>query len=173
MIDESMGGDVAHRSVRQGSDVNAGDLTGSLNGTLRECLGYPHHRRMLLAESGIAPEVAAERGYYTAKTKAELARLSFSKPQRQVPALVIPMYSPVGEIVTHQIRSDAPRKDSKGRPVKYETPAGSPIHLDVHPSQTQRVRDASVPLWITEGVKKADSLVSRGQCAVALQGVWC
>jgi hypothetical protein len=173
MINEGMGGDAADRSVRQGSDVNASDLAGSLAGTLRERLDHPHHRRMLLEESGISPEVAAGRGYYTAKTKTELARLGFSNPQRRDPALVIPMYSPAGELVTHQIRPDAPREDGKGKPIKYETPAGSAIHLDVHPSQTERVRDASVPLWVTEGVKKADSLASRGQCVVALQGVWC
>jgi hypothetical protein len=128
---------------------------------------------MLLEESGISPEVVVKRGYHTAKTKTELAWFGFSKPQRREPALVIPMYSPAGELVTHQIRPDAPRENGKGKPIRYETPAGSPIHLDVHPSQTERVRDASVPLWVTEGVKKADSLVSRGQCAVALQGVWC
>jgi hypothetical protein len=136
-------------------------------------LECPHHRRMLLEESSISPAVVAERGYYTAKTKTELASLGFSQHQRRAPALVVPMYSPTGELATHQIRPDAPRESTEGKPIKYETPAGSAIHLDVHPSQTERVRDASVPLWITEGVKKADSLVSRGQCVVALQGVWC
>jgi hypothetical protein len=100
-------------------------------------------------------------------------QLGFSKAQQRVPALLIPMYSPAGELVTHQIRPDAPRKNNRGKPIKYETPAGSPIRLDVHPSQKERVKDASVPLWITEGVKKADGLASRGQCVVALQGVWC
>jgi len=141
--------------------------------TLREYVEYPHHRHMLMEESGIDPAVVAERGYHTVKTKAELARLGFSKPQQRVPALVIPMYSPVGELVTHQMRSDAPRQNGEGKVIKYEMPAGSSIRLDVHPSQTERVEDTSVPLWITEGVKKADSLVSRGQCTVALQGVWC
>src|SRR5829696_37842 len=141
--------------------------------TLREYVEYPHHRHMLMEESGIDPAVVAERGYHTVKTKAELGRLGFSKPQQRVPALVIPMYSPVGELVTHQMRSDAPRQNGEGKVIKYEMPAGSSIRLDVHPSQTERVEDTSVPLWITEGVKKADSLVSRGQCTVALQGVWC
>lgn len=140
---------------------------------LRESLRYPHHRHALLKESGIAVAVVAQRGYYSAKTKTELARLGFSERQRRAPALVVPMYSPAGEIVTHQIRPDAPREDGEGKVIKYETPAGSPVRLDVHPSQTGRVKDASVPLWITEGVKKADSLVSRNQCVVALQGVWC
>src|SRR5215208_6670838 len=164
----------ADGSVGQAPDVNTGDLTDRhLNATLRERLDYPHHRRMLLEESGISPAVVAQRGYYTAKTKAELASLGFSERQRRAVALVIPMYSPAGELATHQIRPDAPRENSDGKAIKYETPSGSSVRLDVHPSQTGRVKDASVPLWITEGVKKADSLASRGQCALSLQGVWC
>jgi hypothetical protein len=131
------------------------------------------HQRMLFEESCLDTSVVVERRYRTVASEAELAQLGFSKPQQRVPALVVPMYSPAGELVTHQIRPDTPRKNNKGKPVKYETPAGSPIRLDVHPSQTERVKNASVPLWITEGVKKADSLVSRGQCVLALQGVWC
>jgi putative DNA primase/helicase len=133
----------------------------------------PAHERMLFEQSSLSTRVVVERGYRTVTSKAELARLGFSKLQQREPALVIPMYCPAGELVTHQIRPDAPRENAVGKPTRYETPAGSPIHLDVHPSQTERVRDASVPLWVTEGVKKADSLVSRGQCVVALQGVWC
>src|SRR5215208_5392152 len=148
-----------------------GDITTSASALLSTLL--PAHRRMLLQESGISPAVVAQRGYYSAKTKTELAKLGFSERQRRASALVIPMSSPAGELVTHQIRPDSPRENGDGKPIKYETPSRSPIRLDVHPSQTQRVRDASVPLWITEGVKKADSLVSRGQCVVALQGVWC
>jgi hypothetical protein len=131
------------------------------------------HQRMLFEESCLDTSVVVERRYRTVASEAELAQLGFSKPQQRVPALVVPMYSPADELVTHQIRPDTPRKNNKGKPVKYETPAGSPIRLDVHPSQTERVKNASVPLWITEGVKKADSLVSRGQCVLALQGVWC
>jgi hypothetical protein len=133
----------------------------------------PQHKRMLFEESCLSTSVAVERRYRTVASKAELAQLGFSKPQQRVPALVVPMYSPAGELVTHQIRPDTPRRSNKGKPIKYETPAGSPIRLDVHPDQSRRVKDASVPLWVTEGVKKADSLVSRGECVVALQGVWC
>jgi hypothetical protein len=147
--------------------------TGKLEKTIQERLEYPHHRQMLIEQSGISTMVLAERGYRTVKTKTELAQLGFSERQRRAPALVIPMYSPAGELVAYQIRPDSPREDGNGKAIRYETPAGSPIRLDVHPSQTERVKDASVPLWITEGVKKADSLASRGQCVVALQGVWC
>jgi len=154
------------------TDVRSAD-TAVLEKTIRERLEYPHHRHALLEESGISPAVVAGRGYRTATTKTELAELGFSGKQRLTPALVVPMYCPAGQLVTHQIRPDAPRENGDGKVIKYETPAGSPVRLDVHPSQTERIRDASVPLWIIEGVKKADSLVSRGQCAVALQGVWC
>jgi len=99
--------DVADGRLRQGSSRNTGDHTGrSLDDVLRERLDYPHHRRMLLEESGISPAVVAQRGYYTAKTKAELASLGFSERQRRAVALVIPMYSPAGELATHQIRPD-------------------------------------------------------------------
>jgi hypothetical protein len=32
--------------------------------------------------------------------------------------------------------------------------------------------DPSVPIWLTEGQKKADALATHGLCAVALLGVW-
>src|SRR5215217_605239 len=138
---------------------------------LRKRLDH-RHQRALLEESGLSPEVIVERGYYTAKSKEELRKLGFSPFQQRAPALVVPMYSPSGELSTHQIRPDTPR-EKDGKAVKYETPAKSPLRLDVHPIQAESVKDPSVPLWIVEGVKKGDSLVSRGRCAVALQGVWC
>ena len=59
-----------------------------------------------------------------------------------------------------------------GKRVKYETPSGSRMALDVHPSVRNLLGDPSIPLFVTEGVKKGDSLVSNGCCAVALLGVW-
>src|SRR5215210_3730768 len=110
---------MADGRLQQGASRNTGDHTGrSLDDLLRQRLEYPHHRRMLLEESGISPAVVAERGYYRAKTKAELARLGFSERQRRAVALVIPMYSPAGELVTHQIKPDSPRENSDGRPIK-------------------------------------------------------
>jgi len=146
---------------------------GEREAALREQLDNPHHRRQLTDESGIDPRVVLERGYRTLKTKAELDRLGFPEKQQQAPALLVPMYGPTGQPTTHQIKPDSPRSGKDGKPIKYETPARSQLHLDVHPSQVQRVKDPTIPLWITEGVKKADCLVSHGQCAVALQGVWC
>lgn len=129
-------------------------------------------RRRLLRESGISPEVVKARGYRTTKTKAELGRLGFSGAQQNVPALLIPVYSPSGDITTYQIRPDRPRIGKDGKPVKYETPRGSKMVLDVHPFVREKLGDPSVPLFITEGIKKGDALVSCGLCAVSLLGVW-
>ncbi len=131
----------------------------------------PDHRRMVLVESGVSPEVAWARGYRTVETKAGLGRLGFSGPQCNPPGLLVPIHSPLGEISSYQFRPDLPRIGKDGRPIKYETPRGSRMVLDVHPFAREKLGDPSVPLLVTEGIKKGDALVSRGLCAVALLGV--
>ena len=128
------------------------------------------HRRMLLEGSAISPEVVAERGYYTARRRSEVP--GTLKGYQRKPGLVLPTFSPDGVTRSCQTRPDTPRKDKKGKPIKYETPAASRCVIDVHPSNTRTVRDASKRLWITEGVKKGDSLASRSECAISLVGVW-
>ena len=132
-----------------------------------------NHRDMLLEKSGISSEVVEARGYHTAETKAELKRLGFAGYQLKVPALVVPMYGPDGSKVNHQIRPDDPRFNNDGKPIKYETPSKSGVVLDCHPSNIERLKDPTVPLWITEGVRKGDSGATRGLVVVSLQGVWC
>ena len=44
--------------------------------------------------------------------------------------------------------------------------------LDVHPFARERLGNPAVPLFITEGIKKGNALVSCDRCAVALLGVW-
>ncbi len=131
----------------------------------------PRHRAMLLEESSIAGEVMEARGYRTVHKKAELEQLGFGRSQRNPPGLLIPIHGPGGGVALYQFRPDEPRiKD--GKPVKYETPAGSQMALDIHPFCREKLGNPSVPLFVTEGIKKGDALVSRGLCAVALVGVW-
>ena len=130
------------------------------------------HCTMLSKESGIKPDLVKARGYRTVTDAAELKKLGFSPKQQNVPALLIPIYSPTGEVKLYQSRPDTPRLNDKGKPVKYETPAGSHMSLDMHPSLKGRAADPKTPLWITEGIKKGDALVTHGLCAVALIGVW-
>ena len=131
----------------------------------------PDHRRMLEVDSGIDSDVVAARGYRTVTSKAELGRLGFTSTQQRVPALLLPVWDLSGEIATYQLRSDLPRIVN-GKAVKYETPTRSRMALDVPPSIREQVRDVTVPLLVTEGVKKADAAVSRGLACVALLGVW-
>jgi Domain of unknown function (DUF3854) len=132
------------------------------------------HRKMLEVESGIKPNVIATRSYKTVNTKADLVTLGFSKSQLNVPTLLIPIFGVNGGIVSYQSRPDSPRIGGKGKPIKYETPKGSSMVLDVHPFPFARVKlkDPSIPLFITEGIKKGDALISRDLCAIALIGVW-
>lgn len=129
------------------------------------------HRHMLEVESGISTELIEARGYRTVTTKADLKRLGFSAIQQNTPALLIPIYHPCGEIATYQARPDNPRI-KKGKAVKYETPSGSSMALDVHPSVNGQLADPATPLFITEGIKKGDALVSHGLTTIALIGVW-
>jgi Domain of unknown function (DUF3854) len=129
------------------------------------------HRHSLVLGSGIAEGVINGRGYRTVDKKQQLKDLGFAQTQLNVPALLIPVIGVDGTIVGYQARPDQPRiKD--GKSLKYETTAGMKMRLDVHPLARPMIGDPHVPLFITEGIKKGDALVSQGLCAVALLGVW-
>jgi hypothetical protein len=130
------------------------------------------HKKMLLEDSGLTPDAVEARDYRTVEKKAELKRRGFSDKQCNVPGLLIPIYSPAGGIANYQYRPDLPRISKDGKAVKYETPSGTRMVLDVHPFGREMLSDPTVPLFITEGIKKGDALVSRKLCAVALLGVW-
>jgi hypothetical protein len=130
------------------------------------------HTLMLQKESGISEDVIARRGYDTVTVKAHLKTLGFGDNQTRVPALKIPVWGVQGEIVSYQIRPNEPRIGRNGKPVKYETPAGSHMALDIPPTIRHLIPDPAIPLWITEGIKKGDALASHACCAVGLIGVW-
>jgi hypothetical protein len=131
----------------------------------------PQHEKLIQA-SAISPKVAAARGYWSAQKKTELRQLGFGQIQCIVPALVVPVWTVIGEIGAYQIRPDQPRISHDGKPIKYETPGKSHMVLDVHPLIREKVRDPGIPLFITEGIRKADAAISAGLCCVALLGVW-
>ena len=124
------------------------------------------HRRMLFEGSGVSPDVAHERGYYTARSRPEVPE-AFADNQRRV-GLVVPMFSPDGITRGWQLRPDRPRK--KGP--KYISPADVSPVVDVHPRMLEEVRAGSGPLLITEGAKTGDAATSRGIPTVVLAGVW-
>jgi hypothetical protein len=157
-----------------GQNQNTGERAGreGLTGSLevgRAALAEPY-RRMLFEESGIDPEVAAERGYRTIRRRSDMPP-GFAKKKRRL-GLLIPMYSPDGTTTGCQLRPDRPYRNEGGKPYRYACPTGARVIADVHPRMMGAAADPDVPLWITEGVKKGDALTSRGRCAISLIGVW-
>lgn len=130
----------------------------------------PQHAA-LVAASAIRADVADARGYRTVTSRAELRRLGFSEAQARTPALLLPVHSVTGDVTLYQVRPDQPRIKS-GKLLKYETPAGAQMTLDVPPAARPLLSDPRVPLVVTEGIRKADAAVSAGLCCVALLGVW-
>jgi hypothetical protein len=131
------------------------------------------HFRQLNEGSNISVDVIKERGYRSLLGKSELEKLGFTPSQRHVPGILIPLCGVDGnDIVGYQFRPDSPRLNNKGKPIKYENPRGTSIRLDAPPACRESLGNPGVPVWFVEGVKKADSLASRGECAVTLTGVW-
>jgi hypothetical protein len=130
----------------------------------------PDHQA-LIAASAISPEIASARGYRSVTSEKELADLGFSKSQR-LPGLVFPVLDVNGNIAFYQLRPNKPRVAKNGKPIKYETPYGAGLVVDVPPGARADIPDPRKPLWITEGARKADSAVSRGLCCISLNGVY-
>jgi len=124
-----------------------------------------------LAASGITPEHAHARGYRSVDTKKRLEVVGVTPAGRRVPGLLVPQLRADHTCWGYQYRPDSPRLRD-GKPVKYETPTGQRNGLDVPPGVGPMLADPAIPLWITEGVKKADAGAVAGLCIVALPGVW-
>jgi len=134
---------------------------------------FDQHAKLLTA-SAISPEVARQRNYQSVDTRTRLESIDIAKTHRRVPGLLLPVYGPAcanGEASTWQYRPDDPRIDAKGKPVKYVT-ANRDIVMDVPVAVRPHIDNPDRPLWITEGIRKADSAVSHGLDCIDLLGVW-
>lgn len=134
-----------------------------------------------LAASVIAPEIAAARGYVTlgpehVQTLKDMGCPGWAIRDRSAfPGLFIPMHDVRGQFASFQFKPAVPQlKPGKDKPVKYATPAGTGNRLDINPAIRHLVADPSQPLWITEGMKKADSLAGRGsgRAVIGMTGVY-
>jgi len=126
-----------------------------------------------LKNSGISTEVIKQRSYESVLGHKRLKDSGFGRQQIHTPGILIPLWGVDGnDIVGYQYRPDSPRVNAKGKSIKYENPRGASVRLDVPPTCRESLGNPSVPIWFVEGVKKADSLASRGECAVTLTGVW-
>jgi hypothetical protein len=132
---------------------------------------FPQHRD-LLAASAITPDAARERGYVSVDSRKQLQRYARGFGSKcPVPGLLIPLRRKDGSVWGYQYRPDAPRV-MDGKPRKYETPYQQPGGIDVPVAIRGKLDDPSVPLFVTEGSRKADAAVAAGLCCVSLLGVW-
>jgi hypothetical protein len=126
-----------------------------------------------LRGSAISIDVIRERGYESILGPTPLKEAGFAPSQtKHSPGILIPNYAPDGTKTGHVYRPDSPRLNQKGKSIKYEQPKGSSLRIDCPPRCTAMIGDPGIPLYITEGTKKTDSLASRGACAIGLNGVW-
>ena len=127
---------------------------------------------------GIAPDVVAARGYQRILSERQLSAYSetLSERQRQIPGLLIPVYQlGIETPYEHVLRPDRPRMGYDGKMVKYEWPERVPLCLDVLPCYREALADTTIPIWITEGAKKADALASAFGSTIVpinINGVW-
>jgi hypothetical protein len=131
---------------------------------------------LLLQDRAISPEVAKARGYRSAPWKEYALKYGdFSQSSMGIaggPGLLIPVRSVVGRIAWWQYRPDLPRAGREGKKIKYLTPKGASMRLDVHPAMRHLLGNPELPLFITEGIMKGDALTSLGLCTVSLLGVY-
>ncbi|WP_404430719.1 DUF3854 domain-containing protein [Microbacterium lacus] len=127
-----------------------------------------------LIDRGVSDEVAAARGYGITDGTVDLPEVGLPAGARKwfdegmAYALTIPLISPAGETATVQMRYDGeglPRPD--GSHAKFATPPKVPrrnkragIPADIHPLARPYLDDKTVPVMITEGVVKADAVLS-------------
>lgn len=116
------------------------------------------------------------------KLRDKLSRMGFptwaTREDYYYPALWIPQFTPAGEKYAGQFKPKNAVSNRDGKKMKYASAKGA-ARLDVHPRWSRLsdaivppIKDASMRLWITEGVKKADALTSRGEVTIALAGVF-
>ena len=120
----------------------------------------------VLRERAIKPKAVRARGYRSARSVYEARRAGFGETQAR-PGLVIPIWTVEGDHRFNQLRPDEPRI-ADGKPLKYETPAGKQLVVDVPPAVRASLDDPKVPLWLTEGPLKADALLSAGLAMVSV-----
>jgi putative DNA primase/helicase len=145
------------------------------------------HYHTLRYGSGISDDVIKARAPRTSTGRSELKSLGILiNKGAHTRGLLLPLHgvdgqpahfcnpdiNPEGAIPFTVYRPDVPQFDRDGKPRKYLAPKGAGTRIDCPPMAQPSLGNPAIPLWITEGQKKADALISRGACAIALLGVW-
>jgi P4 family phage/plasmid primase-like protien len=128
------------------------------------------HWETLVKGSSISPEVLIEAGPVSVHNGIELMQHGFRQNVGPTPGIVFPRYTP-GMNGTNASEC-VYRPDATVDKRKYLIQDGKKSRLSTHPRCEEQLKDSAKPLWITEGQKKMLALVSKGVCAIALDGVY-
>lgn len=130
----------------------------------------PQHQK-LIEDSGISDSIAQARGYRSLSTEQGIAPARLAKNQQLFPALLLPNWAITAEVSLYQVKPDNPRS-IHGKVVKYENPFGVRLSIDVPPTVRGKVLTGREPLFVTDGIEKADAAVSHGLTCIGLMGVY-
>jgi len=127
----------------------------------------------LIEDSAIREDIREARGYESCIDASSARAAGLSDAQsRYVPALLLPTWTADSKRGPVQMRPDTAPVGKDGKEAKYLFPAGERVVLDVPPACREDLRNVGVPLFITEGIRKADSAASHGLCCIDVLGVW-
>ncbi|MBP3956715.1 DUF3854 domain-containing protein [Gemmata sp. G18] len=136
----------------------------------------PQHLGDLRASGLSDAQVRAAGVYSEPDPEAVAALLGWKHPAAALgPCLCFPFFDPSGTPVGHvMVKPDHPRQKN-GKAIKYESPLGKPLRAYFPPSTRAALTDPSIPLLVTEGMKKALKADQDGFPCVGLAGVygWC
>jgi hypothetical protein len=126
------------------------------------------HRQELEA-SGLSTETIRRCGFYSATAEQVKVILGF----KAGPGLAIPYQNLNGKNDFIRIKPDIVFLDRYGRPSKYLSPKGAGNRIYIPPHITpEQLSDPKIPLYVTEGEKKALKASQEGLCCIAIPGVW-
>lgn len=126
---------------------------------------FPIHRADL-EKSGLSRDIIRA---------AELRSLSGSQAKAalgfMLPGVESVLEIPYGKTGFSRYKLFPPGKDALGKGAKYLQAKNSGVHLYIPPGLEELLADITVPLYFTEGEKKALKAAQEGLCCVALGGV--
>src|SRR5215207_2809882 len=138
-----------------------------------------NHWRELTVESSIDPALVVARGYWTIEDDPKARKflrgngiIPKAQESDHFPGLLLFLHKLTDDSLRCQWKPATPLLGRDGKPQKYLSQYKMPNVLDVHPLRREAARDPSTRLWVGEGIKKGDSLASRGEVVVSLAGVW-
>ncbi len=121
-----------------------------------------------LRKSGLADDMVRAAGLHSVRP-CDLSRIIGFAPQGVTSALEFP-YAGDGGFSRYKVFP--PYRGKDGRTAKYLQKKGTGARLYIPPGCAAVLRDASVPLAVTEGEKKALRLTQEGTLSLGIGGLW-